>query len=471
MNCPNCGRESKPGGVCPECKVDPVLFAGTLKISDTLYNRGLAKAKAGDLSGAQECLVKSVQTNKNNVFARNLLGLVLFETGRIGEAFKEWVISQSLMRDKNPAVMYLEEANKNGRLLEGMNESIRMYNQALEYLNQQSDDIALIQLKKAVECNPKFIDALNLLTLCYLIQSERDRAALTAERVLSMDNNNTIALNYYAELNPGRTRPDLRQRRVQNAPQPAAPSLMSNYNKVVIPEKKSTNFHIAEILSFIIGSACMFAVLYVLVFPSLTREDGADTAGGQPQIGEESSAYGEEMGELLDEISKLNSEIALMQTKIEDREYENDILDRINKVLLANDYFKDGRYQDAIDVMNNIGKAGLPADILQTAENIVSTALPQLAKQYYDDGVQAHDKDNDNDKALVDFEKSKRYMESSSPYYDNLLYYLGLLYVQNGNRNEQALNMFKELSNRNPEYVHIDYVNNQIDKLNEIMGE
>ncbi len=63
-------------------------------ISDKYYNIGLDKAKVRDLTGAVESLKLSLAVDKNNVQARNLLGLVYCEMGDIVEALTQWVVSK-----------------------------------------------------------------------------------------------------------------------------------------------------------------------------------------------------------------------------------------------------------------------------------------------------------------------------------------------------------------------------------------
>ena len=55
-----------------------------LSLSVRYYNQGLDKAEIRDLSGAIDLLRRSLKFNKLNIEARNLLGLVYFETGRSG---------------------------------------------------------------------------------------------------------------------------------------------------------------------------------------------------------------------------------------------------------------------------------------------------------------------------------------------------------------------------------------------------
>ncbi len=78
-------------------------------VSNALYNDGLEKAKQRDLSGAIQSLRKSLRFNKANTQARNLLGLIYYETGEVVDALSEWVLSRSLSPEGNPAEKYLED--------------------------------------------------------------------------------------------------------------------------------------------------------------------------------------------------------------------------------------------------------------------------------------------------------------------------------------------------------------------------
>ena len=58
--------------------------------SNYWYNDGLAKAQVRDMSGAITSLKKSLQYNRANLAARNLLGLVYYGRGDVIEALVEW---------------------------------------------------------------------------------------------------------------------------------------------------------------------------------------------------------------------------------------------------------------------------------------------------------------------------------------------------------------------------------------------
>jgi tetratricopeptide (TPR) repeat protein len=407
-----------------------VLFKGIIRISDSLYNKGLSLARNFDLTGAIENLTKSVEINKNHIQARNLLGLALFEVGHVADALKHWVISHSLLPNGNPAAKYIKTAQDSGRHLERLNDAIGMYNQSLEYIRQKSDDLAIIQLKKAIEINPKFIDAINLLALCYLIQDDQDKAGRTIDKVLSLDVHNTIALNYYAALHPQRIR-EPRIRKPGQGPQPSVTNQPppQSFQRIPAHDKKPTNFHIAEILSFIIGAACAFAALYVLVFPAIERENERKLDEMQNRMTENAMVYQEKIERYIHDLNTNEERINDHKNDIADLEERLDIQERTNRVLTAYNILADQRMQDAVDMADGLDTTGLAFDIVEKAAIIYEIAYPLLAKQYYDDGVAAHDQ-NDHAKAMVDFEKSLRYAADDASYLPDVLLNLAHIYYQ-----------------------------------------
>lgn len=84
MKCPNCGFNFSVGCRCPDCRVDVYVFRKARNASIRLYNEALTLAGETDLSGAAANLEQSLLFDKNNIQARNLLGLIYCETGASG---------------------------------------------------------------------------------------------------------------------------------------------------------------------------------------------------------------------------------------------------------------------------------------------------------------------------------------------------------------------------------------------------
>ena len=130
MICYRCNNEAGTQNRCPICGADLHVFQKVLRLSNMYYNDGLQKAEVRNLSGAIISLKKSLKFNKYNIDARNLLGLVYYEMGEVVDALSEWVISKSYQQDDNIAGRYLDELRQNRAQLDGINQTIKKYNQA-----------------------------------------------------------------------------------------------------------------------------------------------------------------------------------------------------------------------------------------------------------------------------------------------------------------------------------------------------
>ena len=98
MKCMICNTQLNSSSYCPGCGCNVTVQKQIVALSSLYYNRGLEKAQIRDLSGAITCLQRSLRMYKYNIHARNLLGLVYFETGEVVAALSEWVISKICSR-------------------------------------------------------------------------------------------------------------------------------------------------------------------------------------------------------------------------------------------------------------------------------------------------------------------------------------------------------------------------------------
>ena len=124
--------------------------------SNYWYNDGLKKAQIRDMSGAVVSLRRSLQYNRGNIAARNLLGLVYYGRGEVSEGLVEWIISKNLKPRDNIANYFINKVQNSASKLETINQAIKKYNQCLSYCAQNGEDRAVIQLKKVVVDRPSF---------------------------------------------------------------------------------------------------------------------------------------------------------------------------------------------------------------------------------------------------------------------------------------------------------------------------
>ena len=126
------------------------------------------------MNGAIIALRQSLQYNRENIAARNLLGLVYYGIGEVAEALVEWIISKNLKPRDNIADSYIRNVQDSANELESINQAIKKYNQCLGYCKQNGEDLAIIQLKQVITSHPTFLKAHQLLALLYLYSDESE---------------------------------------------------------------------------------------------------------------------------------------------------------------------------------------------------------------------------------------------------------------------------------------------------------
>ncbi|RGR48721.1 hypothetical protein DWY46_09930 [Blautia obeum] len=185
---------------CPNCGYNVLIQKKVDYLSKIFYNQGLEKASIRDLSGAIACLKQSLMYDKRNIRARNLLGLVYFETGEVVSALSEWVISKNLQPTRNLASEYINKLQANPNKLAAINETIKKYNHALMLCREGHEDMAAIQLRKILTQNSKLIKGYHLLALIQMKNGEWNKARRILKKAARIDKTNTTTLRFLREV-------------------------------------------------------------------------------------------------------------------------------------------------------------------------------------------------------------------------------------------------------------------------------
>ena len=201
MKCYNCGNRLGREAFCASCGADVRVYRRICHMSNMYYNEGLAKANVRDISGAIIALNRSLKYNKRNIDARNLLGLCYFERGEVVPALSEWIISKNYESKKNIADEYINYLQSNPSRLDTINQTIKKYNQALNYCYQNSQDLAMVQLKKVLSINENLISGYQLLALLYIEVKDYEKARRTLLRAIRIDRNDITTQRYLKEIN------------------------------------------------------------------------------------------------------------------------------------------------------------------------------------------------------------------------------------------------------------------------------
>ena len=198
MNCMNCGAflTDMDLDYCPNCGYNVLIQKKVDYLSKIFYNQGLEKASIRAIA----CLKQSLMYDKRNIRARNLLGLVYFETGEVVSALSEWVISKNLQPTRNLASEYINKLQANPNKLAAINETIKKYNHALMLCREGHEDMAAIQLRKILTQNSKLIKGYHLLALIQMKNGEWNKARRILKKAARIDKTNTTTLRFLREV-------------------------------------------------------------------------------------------------------------------------------------------------------------------------------------------------------------------------------------------------------------------------------
>lgn len=242
------------------------------QIANSYYNLGLEKAQIRDLSGAAECLKKSLRFNKFQTDARNLLGLIYYEMGEVADAIVQWVISLNLQPEDNRCDYYLDEIQRKPARLEVASQNVKKYNQGLWYAQTGAYDLAILQLAAAVEENDHYVKAQLLLALLYISQENYTKAGKALRRVLQIDRSNQKALWYMSIVKENTGRAEVERQRMDNA---FSHTRLEDDNIILPPTyKESTGGQV--VLNILIGVVLGVAAFMTLVMPSIEERLNSD---------------------------------------------------------------------------------------------------------------------------------------------------------------------------------------------------
>lgn len=424
MRCYKCGSVLSEAGFCTGCGTDVTIYKKIIKMSNTYYNMGLEKAKVRDLSGAADILRRSVRMDKKNIQARNLLGLVYYEMGEVVEALSQWVISKNIQPEKNAADEYIKDIQSNPTKLETMNMTIKKYNTALGYANENSDDLAIIQLKKVISLNPKFVKAYQLLALLYMKRDEYGKAKKYLTKSLTVDMKNTLSMKYLGEIE--------KLNLVSEAPKKSEGEKKPlSGNDVIIPQNsyRDVNYGLMQFATVVVGILIGAAMVYFLITPAKENRATADYKETINEYSENISKLNASLSELQSNVDTLTAENESLKASLQEAEKAEDISAEYTGILEAAAlYAADDKAGCAVKLLSLGGTEGKSAEYTALYNALKEKTFDEAYRSYYNAAYQA-----ENSSRYSEAIEAFKICEQIQPENLEILYHLGKNYVNNNN--------------------------------------
>ncbi|MCI8597442.1 MAG: tetratricopeptide repeat protein [Lachnospiraceae bacterium] len=455
MLCLRCGETLTDPSYCNACGADIKIYTRLIRLSNTYYNMGLEKAGVRNLSGAIQDLRYSLKLNKNNIPARDLLGLIYFEMGEVVSALTEWIISKSLDPSRNTADEYIRAIQANPARLETINQTIKKYNQSLLYCQQGSEDLAIIQLKKVLSLNPKLVKAHQLLALLYIQTGEYERAGRELHRALAIDKTDNVSLYYQEELDLLAGKADNRKEKPEKEQKRSdIISYTSGNETIIMPTNYKDNTGMNVILNIIIGLVLGVALMWFLVVPAKIRAVRSET---NQQIVD----YSDQISAKQTEISGLQKQIEELQASLAEVEEIPDPDPSHEKLIEAYISFQNQQIEEAGAALEQVDTEQLSETAKTMYDEIYTTVHAQEVKELYDAGSAAYTSGN-HEEAIRNLEQVVALDESYGDGY--ALYYLARSYEAQ-QENEKALPLFQKFMEAYPGTERANYSRNAIARL------
>ena len=434
MICYHCGCNLTEHDFCTNCGVDVSSYKLVVSASNIFYNEGLEKAKVRDLSGAIASLRQCLKLNKNHVEARNLLGLVYFEMGECVQAMNEWVISKNLRSKKNLAGEYLKLIQNNPGKLDALNSTIKKYNQSLTYCYQNSQDMAVIQLKKVLSMNPKYVQAHLLLALLYVYYEDWAKARKELERVLKIDANNTQALRYLQEIAAVAGEGEHTSKGGNKAKAITTKSniisdesyqYQSGNETIIQPLNYSEKKSMQSIWNLVIGILVGAAVIWFLVLPAKIQTEKAIINDELRKVSEQLDVKTATINELESLVKDLEGQTDNLQGQLEGFVGNGGTLEDVNNLLQAariyietpDESVKIGEY------LEKINQESITEESSESFTSLYSLLLREvgsdISAKYYEDGMKDY-QNGDFEKAVEALNRAVIYDGTNQDAYFNL---------------------------------------------------
>lgn len=430
MFCYNCGCTLSEKNFCTSCQADVGLYKKIIYTSNRLYNEGLEKASVRDLSGAISSLRQCIKFNKNHIDARNLLGLCYFERGEVVAALGEWVISKNIQGEKNIADDYINKIQSNPGKLDNYNQTVKKFNQSLSYCQQESLDLAVIQLKKVLLMNPNYVRAYQLLALLYIKNEEWDKAKKELDKSLKIDNNDTTSLRYLKEVNEKLPKEEEKGKKKKKE----AIRYQSGNETVIQPVTKKERRVFQMFCNIMIGVAIGVGVAWFLLLKAKVAQT-QDAANIQlKEVSEKLDAKTVQVDELTAKIEKLMSEKDTLSSSLDEASGVEAVVKADTDLIEAASMYinKTGDITDIAETLELIDKSYIENDAKESFVELYNTIMtdvgPKVAVTYYNKGYEAY-RTEDYNAAIDNLTKTYEY----DPTNGEALYLLGNAYKNNGN--------------------------------------
>lgn len=361
----------------------------------------------------------------------------------------------------------LEEIIQEGeRVPDNIRNSIFLYNKAIESLKSGSEDIAVIELKKATSMNPNFNEALNLLGICYSYIGDMEKAGEVFSRVIRAESNSVLAMGYMQKLGLDDTVPLQTEKQSKKAPdKPGGPLKRIRTSNAPKVEKKAVKQNKKQSLIYYLMIGGAFAAGFLLAVAIYSLMPEKEIIMPQPDQSAIEGAVNEAKAEYQVKIDGLEKKIDSLQVEKESAIQQSDYYKSSLKLYEIESLYRDRKYQDAADMLLLMKTIAFRDAEKEKFEGLYKTVMPLAAKSAYDQGYKLYNAKKYPD-SLKSFKKVEMY-DANYSRMDAVLYYTGRCH-QFAQDSRTAIALFQKLVDNYPKSGFLRSAKARINELTKL---
>ncbi|KNY28245.1 tetratricopeptide repeat protein [Pseudobacteroides cellulosolvens] len=318
--------------------------------------------------------------------------------------------------------------------------SINLYNKALDSINAKSEDMAIIELKKAISLNPEFCQAMDLLGVCYLYINDYNKARLVYEKIMELKGSNIKATRLYK----------LIKEREASSPKKEVKTAFNKQPPVKEENKniKNNNINISEKLNFLKGDLIKYiccvllgAVIVLLcnIPLYLSKTDSSPVNKVDTEV-ETINKLNKQVTELKSSLSKLTKDYETLKSNKALLENELEYNKNVKKLSEAEGLANSRNYEAAADMLILMKDTKFSAADKRKYDKLFESIVPNAAHSAYNQGYSLCNSRKYNE-AIEKLNKVRIYGDKWK-FMDSALYKLGVAY-KGINNNKEALELFQ----------------------------
>ena len=268
---------------------------------------------------------------------------------------------------------------------------MKKYNQALSYAKQNGEDLAIIQLKKAVDAHPSFVKAYQLLALLYLHTEQFSRARQAIRAAHKLDKTDDITLRYMHELNQIRKSRTVKIKEKDKKDQQTVTYSIGNetiIQPVSAGYKENAGLH--TMVNIAVGLLVGVAVMWFLILPAVTRSR-------EQKTNRDIVAFSDQIAEQKAQISALQTELESFRSTSQETENAQatasatqesyEIVMNIQSHFYAGDMGNQSMAEELLKVnVDSLGTAGREA-----YDEMAEALFPQVCGSLYAAAQESYD--------------------------------------------------------------------------------